>query len=81
VSGNTLILNVGSKTGLRVGDKLEISRAVRTVTDPTTHKVLKTITNKDRRSHVTEIDANSATVAYSGSSPAKVGDAAKTENQ
>jgi curli biogenesis system outer membrane secretion channel CsgG len=81
VSGNTLILNVGSKTGLRVGDKLEISRAVRTVTDPTTHKVLKTITNKIGEGTVTELDANSATVTYSGSGPAKVGDAAKTADQ
>ncbi len=81
VSGNTLILNIGSKTGLRVGDKLDISRAVRTVTDPTTHKVLKTITNKIGEATVTEIDANSATVNYSGSGPAKVGDAAKTADQ
>jgi curli biogenesis system outer membrane secretion channel CsgG len=80
VSGNTLILNVGSKTGLRVGDKLEISRAVRTVTDPTTHKVLKTITNKIGEATVTEIDSSSATVSFSGSGPAKVGDTAKTEN-
>ena len=75
----TLILNVGSKTGLRVGDRLEISRAVRTVTDPTTHKVLKTITNKIGEATVTELDANSATVNYSGSGPAKVGDVAKTQ--
>ncbi len=81
VSGNTLILNVGSKTGLRVGDKLDISRAIRTVTDPTTHKVLKTITNKIGEATVTEVDANSATVTYSGSGPAKVGDAAKTADQ
>jgi hypothetical protein len=80
VSGNTLILNVGSRTGLRVGDRLEISRAVRTVTDPTTHKVLKTITNKIGEATVTEVDASSATVSFSGSAPAKVGDTAKTEN-
>ena len=78
VSGKTLILNVGSKTGLKVGDKLEISRAVRTVKDPTSGKVLRTITNKIGEATVTEIDADSATVAFVGDTPPKVGDVAKT---
>jgi hypothetical protein len=78
VSGNTLILNIGSRSGLQVGDKLEISRAARTVKDPATGKVLKTITNKIGDATVTEIDADSATVTFTGSGPAKVGDVAKT---
>jgi curli biogenesis system outer membrane secretion channel CsgG len=78
VSGSTLIINVGSKTGLRVGDKLEISRAVRQIKDPTTGKVLKTVTNKIGDATVTEIDADSATLSFNGSAPAKVGDVAKT---
>ena len=78
VSGKTLILNVGSRTGLKVGDKLEISRAVRTVKDPTSGKVLRTITNKIGEATVTEIDADSATVAFVGDTPPKVGDVAKT---
>jgi curli biogenesis system outer membrane secretion channel CsgG len=78
VSGNTLIINVGSKTGLKVGDKLEISRAGRQIKDPTTGKVLKTITSKIGDATVTEIDADSATLSFSGSGPAKVGDLAKT---
>jgi curli biogenesis system outer membrane secretion channel CsgG len=78
VSGNTLILNVGSRSGLQVGDKLEISRAVRTVKDPATGKVLKTVTNKIGDATVTEIDASSTTVSFTGSGPAKVGDVAKT---
>lgn len=78
VNGNTLLLNVGSKSGLRVGDKLEISRAARTVKDPATGKVLKTITNKIGDATVTEVDADSATVSFTGSGPAKVGDVAKS---
>jgi hypothetical protein len=78
VSGNTLILNVGSKSGLRVGDKLEISRAARTIKDPATGKVLKTVTNKIGDATVTEVDADSATVTFSGSGLAKVGDIAKS---
>src|SRR6202051_1281239 len=41
VTGSTLILNVGKKAGVKVGDMLEISRQVRVVKDPTTGKVIK----------------------------------------
>jgi curli biogenesis system outer membrane secretion channel CsgG len=78
VSGNTLIINVGSKTGLKVGDKLEISRAGRQIKDPTTGKILKTISSKIGDATVTEIDPDSATLSFTGSGPAKVGDLAKT---
>jgi curli biogenesis system outer membrane secretion channel CsgG len=78
VSGNTLIINVGSKTGLKVGDNLDISRQVRTVKDPATGKVLKTITDKIGSGTVTQIDQDSATVTFNGSGPAKVGDVAQT---
>jgi curli biogenesis system outer membrane secretion channel CsgG len=78
VSGNTLIINVGSKTGLKVGDTLDISRQVRTVKDPATGKVLKAITDKIGSGTVTQIDQDSATVTFSGSRAAKVGDVAQT---
>jgi hypothetical protein len=78
VSGKTLIVNVGRKAGLKVGDKLEIGRAVRTVKDPATGKVIKTITNKIGEAVVTEIDDDSATVTFTGTTPPKVGDVAKT---
>ena len=78
VSGNVLIINVGRSAGLQVGNKLEISRAVRTVKDPATGKVIKTITSKVGDATVTDVDASSATVNFTGSGPAKVGDVAKT---
>ena len=78
VSGNTLIINVGSKTGLKVGDNLDISRQVRTVKDPATGKVLKTITDKIGSGTVTQIDQDSATVTFTGTGSAKVGDVAQT---
>src|SRR5690242_8097568 len=76
VSGNTLIINVGNKAGVRVGDVIDISRAVRTVKDPTTGKVLKTVTNKLGSATVTEVDSDSATATYNGAAPPKVGDVA-----
>jgi hypothetical protein len=78
VSGSTLIINVGSKTGLKVGDTLDISRQVRTVKDPATGKVLKAITDKIGSGTVTQIDQDSATVTFTGTGPAKVGDVVQT---
>ncbi len=78
VSGGTLIINVGSRSGLRVGDMLEISRAIRTVKDPASGKVIKTVTSKIGDATVTEVDTDSATVSFSGTGPAKVGDVAKS---
>jgi curli biogenesis system outer membrane secretion channel CsgG len=77
VTGSTLVLNVGRKDGVKVGDTLDISRPIKTVKDPTTGKVLRTITSKMGTATVTDVDDQSATANYSGSSPAKVGDAVK----
>jgi len=79
VSGNTIIMNVGRSSGVQVGDTVNISRPVRTVKDPTTGKVIKTITDQMGTAKITEVDTDSATASYSGSSPAKVGDAVKSQ--
>jgi curli biogenesis system outer membrane secretion channel CsgG len=76
VSGTTLIINIGNKVGVRVGDTIDISRAIRTVKDPTTGKVLKTVTNKLGSATVTDVDADSATATYNGATAPKVGDVA-----
>jgi curli biogenesis system outer membrane secretion channel CsgG len=76
VSGNTLIINIGNKVGVRVGDVIQVSRPVRTVKDPTTGKVLKTVTNQLGTATVTDVDSDSATATYSGATPPKVGDVA-----
>jgi curli biogenesis system outer membrane secretion channel CsgG len=77
VSGDTLIINVGKKAGVKVGDKLTISRQVRVVKDPATGKVIKSVEDKVGQITVTEADNDSATGTFSGSGPAKVGDVVK----
>jgi curli biogenesis system outer membrane secretion channel CsgG len=79
VSGGTIILNVGRNSGVQVGDVVDISRPVRTVKDPTTGKVIKTITDKMGTATITEVEADSSTANYAGGSPAKVGDAVKSQ--
>jgi curli biogenesis system outer membrane secretion channel CsgG len=77
VSGNTLILNVGKKAGVKVGDKLTIARQVRVVKDPTTGKVIKSVEDTVGDATVTEVDDDSATATFSGAGAAKVGDVVK----
>jgi len=77
VSGITLIFNVGSKAGVKVGDTLEISRPVKSIKDPSTGKVLKTISEKIGNAAVTEVDEQSATATFQGADTVKVGDMVK----
>jgi curli biogenesis system outer membrane secretion channel CsgG len=77
VSGNTLILNVGKKAGVKVGDKLTISRQVRVVKDPTTGKVIKSVEDTIGDATVTEVDDDSSTATFTGAGAPKVGDVAK----
>ena len=79
VSGSTIILNIGRNSGVQVGDTVDINRPIRTVKDPTTGKVIKTVTNKMGTATITEVDSDSATANFAGSAPAKVGDAAKSQ--
>ncbi|MGB7434652.1 MAG: CsgG/HfaB family protein [Candidatus Acidiferrum sp.] len=76
-TGNTLILNVGKKAGVKVGDRLVITRQVRVVKDPATGKVIKSVEDKIGDATVTEVDDDSATATFNGSGPAKVGDVVK----
>jgi Curli production assembly/transport component CsgG/Flagellar assembly protein T, C-terminal domain len=76
-SGDTLILNIGAKSGLKVGDRLEVSRPVRPIRDPSTGKVIRMIEDKLGEVVITEVDQSSAVGKYSGSGQVKVGDAVK----
>lgn len=78
-TGGTLILNVGSRTGLKVGDRLALVRPVREVKDPETGKILRRVENTLGEAVVTEVDEVSAVATYSGATPAKVGDRVRNQ--
>jgi hypothetical protein len=78
VSGSDIIINVGTSGGVQVGAKLDVMHPVRTVKDPATGKVLRSIENKVGELTVTSADATSATGKFSGSMVPKVGDSVKT---
>lgn len=75
VSGTSLILNVGSKAGVKVGDHLGVFRQGRQIKDPATGKVLKTVVTKLGDVAITEVEDTSATGTYTGAGESpKVGD-------
>ncbi|HWB86246.1 MAG TPA: CsgG/HfaB family protein [Bryobacteraceae bacterium] len=75
----TVIINVGSKAGVKAGDRLEIKRKIREVRDPSTGKVIHTIENQVGEIVITDVDAQSAVGKFSGAGPAKVGDAVSSK--
>ena len=73
-SGDTLVLNIGGKAGLKVGDKLSVSRVGREIRDPGTGKVIRRLEDALGEVAITEVDELSAVGKFQGSAPAKVGD-------
>lgn len=76
-TGSGLIVNVGSSAGVKVGDKLAITRVSRTIKDPATGKPLRTIEAPVGFVTVTSVDAGSASGKFTGSDTPKVGDKVK----
>ncbi len=70
----TIIINIGSKAGVKVGDQLSIKRKVRDVRDPATGKVLRSIEDTVGTITITEVEEGSSVGKFSGSATAKVAD-------
>ena len=76
-STDDIIINVGSGAGVKVGDTLAITRVVRTVKDPATGKVLRTIDSAVGTLTITSVDASSAVGKFGGPGKPTVGDHVK----
>jgi curli biogenesis system outer membrane secretion channel CsgG len=81
VEGNQVILNVGSKAGVKAGDQLNIERVSREIKDPASGKVIRRMTSSVGMVRVTEVDADSAVASVVSGTGFKIGDAAKTVTQ
>jgi curli biogenesis system outer membrane secretion channel CsgG len=77
VSGNSLVLNIGSRSGVKVGDKLTVSRVGREIRDPATGKVIRRVEERLGEVTISEVDEASAVGNYSGTGAVKVGDAVR----
>jgi len=76
VAGNSVTLNVGKKTGVRVGDKLAILREIHAVSDTPTD--LGTVVEHVGEATVTDVADVYATAIFSGSGKVRVGDRVKS---
>jgi curli biogenesis system outer membrane secretion channel CsgG len=74
----TLILNVGSKAGVKVGDTLAVKRKVREVRDPATGKVIRLVEDAVGSVTITEVDEQSSVGKFAGATKAAVGDSVST---
>ncbi|HEY7302925.1 MAG TPA: CsgG/HfaB family protein [Bryobacteraceae bacterium] len=76
-TGNTLVINVGSKGGVRVGDHLAVTRVTRVIKDPATGKALRSVEEPVGQLQVTSVDETSAVGTFAGAGQPKVGDTVK----
>ncbi|MGA9062507.1 MAG: CsgG/HfaB family protein [Terracidiphilus sp.] len=68
VDGGQIILNVGAKAGIKVGDQLQVLRVTREIKDPSTGAVIRRLTSPIGVVRATDVDdASSVCVPVSGS--------------
>ncbi len=81
VDGGQVILNIGSKAGLKVGDQLTVQRVTKEIKDPSTGAVIRRMTSPVGVIRLTDVDEISAVGTPVSGSGFKVGDAVKTITQ
>ncbi len=81
VEGNQIILNVGGKAGLKVGDTLSVERVTKEIKDPATGKVIRRLSTQAGTIQITDLDDVSAVAKPVSGSGFKVGDMVKTSTQ
>ena len=81
VDSGQIILNVGAKAGLKVGDQLSVERVTREIKDPSTGQVIRRLSSPVGVVRVTDVDDISAVAAAVTGAGFKVGDAVKTVTQ
>jgi len=81
VDSGQIVLNVGTKAGLKVGDQLNVERVTKEIKDPATGKVIRRLSSTIGVVRVTDVDDISAVCVSVSGSGFKVGDAVKTVTQ
>lgn len=77
VSGGSIVINIGSRSGLKVGDRLKVMRVGREIKDPASGRVLRRAEDLLGDLTITDVDEQSAGGTFSGRGPVKVGDRVK----
>lgn len=77
VEGPEIVLNVGGKDGLTVGDELTVERVTKEIKDPTTNLVIRRLSTPIGRLRVVDVEELSAVASVVSGAGFKVGDAVK----
>jgi curli biogenesis system outer membrane secretion channel CsgG len=81
VDSGQVILNVGAKAGLKIGDQLTVERVTREIKDPSTGAVIRRMTAPVGTIRITDVDDISSVCTPVSGTDFKVGDAVKTITQ
>src|SRR5882757_273227 len=81
VDGGQVVLNVGAKAGVKVGDQLSVERVSKEIKDPATGKVLRRMSTQIGLVKVTDVDDVSSVCSVVSGTGFKTGDAVKTKTQ
>jgi curli biogenesis system outer membrane secretion channel CsgG len=81
VDGGQIILNVGGKAGVKVGDQLSVERVSREIKDPASGKVIRRIASQVGVVRVTDVDDISSVATTVSGTGFKTGDAVRTVTQ
>jgi curli biogenesis system outer membrane secretion channel CsgG len=81
VAGNQIIINVGSKAGVKVGDQLAVERMSQEIKDPATGKVIRRLSTPVGVLKIVDVDADSSVGAIVSGSGFKVSDLVKSVQQ
>jgi curli biogenesis system outer membrane secretion channel CsgG len=81
VDGGQVILNVGAKAGVKVGDELSVERVSKEIKDPATGQVLRRLSTPIGVVKVTDVDDVSSVCSIVSGTGFKTGDAVKTKTQ
>lgn len=81
VTGTQLVLNVGRKAGVSVGDQLSVERVSQEIKDPATGKVIRRMSSKLGVIRVVDVDDESAIAEVVSGGGFKVSDTVKTADK
>ena len=81
VDSGQIILNVGAKSGVKVGDQLTVERVTKEIKDPATGKVIRRLASPVGVVKVTDVDDISSVCTAVSGTGFKTGDAVKTVTQ
>jgi curli biogenesis system outer membrane secretion channel CsgG len=81
VDSGQIVLNIGTKAGVKVGDQFTVLRVTKEIKDPTTGAVLRKLTTNVGVIKATDVDEVSAVCSTISGAGFKVGDTIKTVTQ